>query len=126
MTNHGCGISWCINDRDASIGQRLEHMSHGWYGSATGSPISRSGSAYCEQITQVGVGLRFNADVDVDVMLYLHIYGGPSEVDTDAELQLNEAILLHKAIGDHIRAALIGSDLDPATVMEYYHRAEEQ
>lgn len=122
-TNHGCGISWCINDRDLSPSQRFEHMSTGWYGSATADPISRSGSAYCETVMAVGVGLRFNADVDAAPYLYLHLHGGPYGVDADADLQLNEAILLHNAIGDHLRVALTGSTLDPEAVKEYYHLA---
>lgn len=125
-TNHSCAFTWCISDRGASRSQRMEHVSEGWYGSATGDPMSRRGSAYCETVLSVGVGLRFNADVDNGPVLYLHLHGGPRGVDVNAQLQLPEAILLRKAIDDHLRVALTDSDIDPAAVEEYYNVPEGQ
>ncbi|VBA60519.1 hypothetical protein LAUMK191_05565 [Mycobacterium attenuatum] len=120
-TNHGCRYAWCTSDWNASKAQRMEHTNQGWYGSATGNSISRSGSAYGETVKSVGVGLRYNADVDAGPILWLHIHGGPDNVDTDADMSLPEAVLLHRAIGDYLRAALVASDLDPDAVTEYYH-----
>lgn len=121
MTNHGCGIAWCTNNDAACEAQRLEHDSPSWYGSATGRAISRSGSAYNEELLTVGVGMRFNADIYPAPSIFIHLAGGPHEVDAEAFLQLNEAVLLHKAIGDFLRAALADYKLDPTKVVEDYY-----
>ncbi|WP_131808077.1 hypothetical protein, partial [Mycolicibacterium elephantis] len=101
--NHGCEYAWCTNEQADTSGQRNEHMSTQWYGRATGNTMSPT-SAYNTAIPAVGVGLRYNADVDPAPTMFLHLYG--DGLDADVHLYLNEAILLHKAMGDYIRDAL--------------------
>lgn len=120
--NHGCGVSWCINKQNSSPPQRAEHMSLDWYGSATGDILSRMGSAYGEMVLSVGVGLRFNADVDNGPAMFVHLHGGQKGIDAEAVLQITEAVLLHKAMGDFLRQAVVDSDLDPDAVCEYYNQ----
>ena len=118
--NHGCGIAWCVNTSDASKAQLLEHLMRDRYVAATGNSLSFNCKAFNQTVQTVGVGARFNADVDPSPRVYLHIFGGPHDADTDAELQVNEAILLHQALGDVLRDLLKGSELDSAAVREYY------
>lgn len=120
--NHGCQFDWCTNEMGSCESQRLEHLGPPHYVPATGSALSRprDKDPYGESLMTVGVGLRYNEDIDVAPSVYVHLYGGWNDEDADAILQLNEAIMLHNALGRSISSALADVRLRPSEVEKHY------
>jgi hypothetical protein len=68
----------------------------------------------------IGVGMRYNEDIDPAPTVFIHLNGGLRDVDEDAHLRIDEAVVLHQRLGDMINLAAEGSEFSAGDVLRHY------
>ncbi|MDC8982157.1 hypothetical protein PR370_06120 [Mycobacterium marinum] len=119
---HGCRFDWCENTATRWDAQRLEHFRTAESIPATGNSlrgVGRTGrNPDDETIPTVSVGIRFNEDVDPAPTVFIGFFDDNGA--RDAILRVDEAVLVHNALGRAIINGCKGTNLSPQRTSSFY------
>lgn len=120
--NHGCEFPWCESQMGSCDAQRLEHILAAEHVPATARSLSLPSDTDPDDCTwpTVGFGIHFNEDLEAAPVVFLHVTGGWQERDVDADLRIDEAVMLHAVLGKMIQLASAGTGIDADRVLRFY------
>lgn len=98
MNRCGCRFDWC----DQQPGDK-EHFTMDYSGATAG--LGNEAQTDDVKMLTVGAGLAFHEGLDAQPRIMVHINGGRSNTDAEADLTIAEAVYLQMALAKHINDA---------------------
>ncbi len=107
---HECRFAWCISAQGKYLAAELEHFSNVYVVPATAEIRERT--ARDGEVPVVEASIWFQEDLEAAPDIHLSVAGDA------VDLRIEEAVLLAEGLRKLVNAAIAGTKMDPARIVE--------